>query len=72
MKREATHILTLERLDEYEKIVSIKLESVKKMEDCESIKQLAVIDKYENMLREQQEVWIKYQVEYLILIFLFI
>ncbi|XP_011502901.1 PREDICTED: putative uncharacterized protein DDB_G0271606 [Ceratosolen solmsi marchali] len=64
IKREATHIVTLERLDEYEKIVNIKLESAKKMEDSESIKQLAIIGKYETMLQEQQKVWAKYQKEY--------
>ncbi|XP_014212726.1 histone-lysine N-methyltransferase, H3 lysine-79 specific-like [Copidosoma floridanum] len=63
-KREATQILMLERLDEYEEIVTKQLELAEKMEDSESVKQLAVIEKYEGMLREQQQVWAQYEEEY--------
>lgn len=50
------------RLDEYQKMISKQLEYARKMEDPESTKQLAVINKYESMLREQQEVWTQYEV----------
>ncbi|OXU23547.1 hypothetical protein TSAR_005432 [Trichomalopsis sarcophagae] len=63
-RREATQILILERLDEYQKIVNQQIEAAAKMEDTESIKQMAIIEKYESMLREQRGIWAKYEAEY--------
>ncbi|KAJ8680586.1 hypothetical protein QAD02_016373 [Eretmocerus hayati] len=63
-KREAFEIQTLERLDEYEKIVTKQFESSYKMEDSESIKEISFVEKYEIMFQEQKKIWKQYEDKY--------
>ena len=50
------------RFDEYESVVRKELELAEKMQDDDSMKQKVLIEQYENMLKEQEEVWSKYKV----------
>ncbi|XP_014222261.1 putative uncharacterized protein DDB_G0294196 [Trichogramma pretiosum] len=63
-KNEATQVMILERLDEYESIVSRELELAERKEDSESMITLAMIKQYDDMLQEHLKVWAKYEEEY--------
>uniref|UniRef100_A0ABD2XP70 Uncharacterized protein n=1 Tax=Trichogramma kaykai TaxID=54128 RepID=A0ABD2XP70_9HYME len=63
-KNEATQVMILERLDEYESIVSRELELAERKEDSESMITLAMIKQYDDMLQEHLKVWANYEEEY--------